>query len=544
MTSDRSVRRWAFALLAAVAFSTAVLLGVGRSFVVFLAPGYVQHVFGITASRVTNLGGVVVLQDGTVISAECLTSTTRIHVYDATKPASTFPHNTTTLHEETIYTTLPGGASIPGGCGIAYYPGSNDIYANMNDGTHGLSRITLSNGNPPQPLAATTLATGFPGNALGIAVDPVTLDIIYAGAACKPATVQPPICTLYRFNVATSVVTPFAAFPTSQFGYIDGIEFDRSGGNYVFLTNRAPNTELVILTRAGTLVGQIALAAAPLGIGFHASSPKFVVTNNIDGSMTRIDFPNDDYGAPPSSVTDFALGGFRGDLMQAGPDGCLYVTQDGTRYDDQFPDTKNSIVQICTGFAPPPGITPNPPPPPSSLCGFVYNDANNNGTKQGNEAPIAGVTINLSGTDNLGAPVSATTTTAADGRYCFTNLQAGTYTISEVQPPGYADGQDTQGTPGTGTTGNDVFSNITLDAGVAGDNNNFGELTLSSLAGYVYVDANNDGKRGGAETGIAAVAITLSGIDDGGTAVSMTALTGTDGAYAFANLRPGARPTQ
>jgi hypothetical protein len=50
--------------------------------------------------------------------------------------------------------------------------------------------------------------------------------------------------------------------------------------------------------------------------------------------------------------------------MQAGPDGCLYVTQDGV-YDDQGdPKPDNSIVQICGGFAPPAGITPNPCPPP------------------------------------------------------------------------------------------------------------------------------------------------------------------------------------
>src|SRR3989442_670741 len=51
----------------------------------------------------------------------------------------------------------------------------------------------------------------------------------------------------------------------------------------------------------------------------------------------------------------------------------------------------------------------------------------------------------------------------------------GTYTITETQPPGYADGRDTQGTPGTGTTGNDVFSNITLGQNISGQNNNFGE---------------------------------------------------------------------
>src|SRR5204863_4325036 len=122
MPITRSPRRWTFAVLALLVASIAVLWGaMGRSFAIFLAPGFAQHLFGITGSRVTNLGGVVVLQDGTVLSAECLTSTTRIHRYDATAVVQPV-HNTDTIHAETIYTSLPGGASIPGGCGLAYYP--------------------------------------------------------------------------------------------------------------------------------------------------------------------------------------------------------------------------------------------------------------------------------------------------------------------------------------------------------------------------------------------------------------------------------------
>ena len=67
--------------------------------------------------------------------------------------------------------------------------------------------------------------------------------------------------------------------------------------------------------------------------------------------------------------------------------------------------------------------------------------------------------------------MSTTTTTAADGSYSFGTLRPGTYTITETQPAGFLDGKDTIGTPG-GTTGNDVFSNIVLNEGVNGTNNN------------------------------------------------------------------------
>src|SRR5204862_8167400 len=101
------------------------------------------------------------------------------------------------------------------------------------------------------------------------------------------------------------------------------------------------------------------------------------------------------------------------------------------------------------------------------------------------EAGTRGTSMRFTGTDNHGGSVSLSTTTGSDGSYCFKPLDAGTYTMAETQPPGYLDGRYTQGTPGTGTTGNDVFTDIVLAAGVDGKNNNFGELLSSSMCGYV-----------------------------------------------------------
>jgi len=75
-------------------------------------------------------------------------------------------------------------------------------------------------------------------------------------------------------------------------------------------------------------------------------------------------------------------------------------------------------------------------PLPSSISGFVYEDSGNDGVKGAGEAGIAGVTVKLTGTDDLGNPVSLTTTTAADGSYSFATLRPGTYTVVETQPAG------------------------------------------------------------------------------------------------------------
>ena len=230
------------------------------------------------------------------------------------------------------------------------------------------------------------------------------------------------------------------------------------------------------------------------------------------------------------------------------------IKQDADEYGSQFVPTFGEKMAVICAFDPsydngldlqdliievkiPP---PSVPVTLSSLAGFVYVDANNNGVKDAGEAGIAGTTLNLSGTDNLGTTLNLSATTAADGSYVFPDLHPsglGGYTITETQPGAYLDGKDTIGSPG-GVAANDVFSAITLKAGVAGADNNFGELKPGSLAGYVYLDANNDGSRAAGEAGIVAT-VKLSGTDDLGGAVSAETSSNDQGAYSFVNLRPG-----
>ena len=120
----------------------------------------------------------------------------------------------------------------------------------------------------------------------------------------------------------------------------------------------------------------------------------------------------------------------------------------------------------------------------SSLSGFVYHDANDNGAYDAGERPIPGAAVNLSGKDSKNKSVSQSVVTDSDGRYQFSNLPAGTYTIAETQPLGYTDGSETLGTRG-GSKGNDKFTSIKLAASASGENYNFGEKQTvgSALAG-------------------------------------------------------------
>ena len=74
--------------------------------------------------------------------------------------------------------------------------------------------------------------------------------------------------------------------------------------------------------------------------------------------------------------------------------------------------------------------------PYGSISGTKWNDSNRNGVGDADEAGMGGVTINLSGTTLNGTTVSIVTTTYTDGTYYFSNLEAGTYTVTETVPGG------------------------------------------------------------------------------------------------------------
>ena len=160
----------------------------------------------------------------------------------------------------------------------------------------------------------------------------------------------------------------------------------------------------------------------------------------------------------------------------------------------------------------------------------MFEDLNNDGVQDAGEAGIAGVEITLTGTDDLGNPVSLTTTTDADGNYTFDYLLSGDYTVTETQPVGYLDGIDTAGDAGGDTTTSDTTTGVALDPGQDATGYTFGELPASSISGSVVDDFGNP---------IPDTTITLTGTDDLGNPVSLTVTTAADGTYSFDDLRPG-----
>jgi hypothetical protein len=90
-------------------------------------------------------------------------------------------------------------------------------------------------------------------------------------------------------------------------------------------------------------------------------------------------------------------------------------------------------------------------------------------------------------------------------------------------------------------SGNLVSNTSGNPISAVGDNFTVNGVALApdSLSGIVFRDFNDDGQVDFGEQGIAGVAVTLTGTDFLGNAVSMSTTTDSDGAYIFANLQPG-----
>ncbi len=183
-------------------------------------------------------------------------------------------------------------------------------------------------------------------------------------------------------------------------------------------------------------------------------------------------------------------------------------------------------------------------PKNGSLSGYVYEDNNNNGIKETGEKGIAGVTLKLwvwDGTKYV--DTGHVTTTNQDGFYKFENLVPfKKYRVTEIQPVGYADGLDKEGSlGGLAVNPGDEILDINVGPNQHGTDYNFGELKCGSISGYVYEDYNCDGRRQESETPIQGVTLELWVWDDATQKYVDTGLrreTNQDGFYKFENLDP------
>ena len=160
-------------------------------------------------------------------------------------------------------------------------------------------------------------------------------------------------------------------------------------------------------------------------------------------------------------------------------------------------------------------VSPPPPPPPgvptAQISGLVYVDRNASGSRDAGEPPIPNTRIFLDGIDQNGVRVSKNTLTDTQGRYSFTDLVPGLYTVREQQPDGrLINGLTFVGSVG-GTLGTDVVSAIRLMPNANGVNYDFSEIPTGATFGYTWLDDNRNGVFEAGESPIPGVAVTISG---------------------------------
>ena len=113
--------------------------------------------------------------------------------------------------------------------------------------------------------------------------------------------------------------------------------------------------------------------------------------------------------------------------------------------------------------------------------------------KYGESSVIGGLTLNLAGTDLTGAAVSKTTQVAANGRYAFSNLAPGDYTLSRNPLP-FLNDVGSSITINSGITdGDKVLSDLVISGGLRPQYFNLRDFLGSSFKNSLTVAVNADG---------------------------------------------------
>ena len=293
-----------------------------------LQSGYTQQLFAAGATT-SSYGGVAFGAQGNVWVKLCDSSVDLLE-FDASQ--------TTTVNGSAVHSQTSGSPfTTVFACGLTTHPDGH-LYMNT---PSGVMRIDATTG-------AVLGTKGSVGNSYGITVDPQTKHVVYPGKGCSNGSSG---CEIQSYDPSTGVSQTLANFSLPvPFEDVDGIALDPTG-NFIAIDGRTgafphDTPYLSILKRNGSIVQQLPATHFPDGLAFH-ENPFYLVANNNDGSITRYDFPQDDLTQIPV-ISVIASGGFRGDLSGVGPDGCIYATQNQTRYGNGTVTKDNSVIQVCS----------------------------------------------------------------------------------------------------------------------------------------------------------------------------------------------------
>lgn len=213
-------------------------------------------------------------------------------------------------------------------------------------------------------------------------------------------------------------------------------------------------------------------------------------------------------------------------------------------------DAKDSDVDVVTGkvlgVIITSGLTINnldagvilDPAAATAISNFVWVDSDADGVQDVGEIGLAGVSVKLY--NSTGTTLLASTTTATDGTYAFSNLLPGTFVVKFTAPSGYSFA------PKDATT-DDLDSDADATGKTAGivlagadptDDVDAGLYKKGSIGDRVWNDLNGDGILDTGEPGFAGVTVELYSTSDLINKIT-SKVTSSSGYFVFSSLVPG-----
>ena len=176
---------------------------------------------------------------------------------------------------------------------------------------------------------------------------------------------------------------------------------------------------------------------------------------------------------------------------------------DESRDSDSDPATGRAPVEVAAGEQSEASAGFVEAEGPASIGGTFWDDEDNNGIRDDDEAGIEGETVELVDADGV---VIATTITGPNGEYNFTNLPPGTYSVQFPPPGEYAYAFEGRGDDDTRDSDvSRVTGRSAPVTAVAGQQQNVDAGAVvpgpaATVRGTAFIDPNVDGQRGRTET--------------------------------------------
>ncbi|CAN5396394.1 hypothetical protein BH11PLA2_BH11PLA2_18300 [soil metagenome] len=201
-------------------------------------------------------------------------------------------------------------------------------------------------------------------------------------------------------------------------------------------------------------VGSISFAIVPVGtlsgVAYTDTNANGIQDNGetgLAGASVKLDFYGD--GSFDQTITTGSDGKY---AFTGIPDGTHVINVSKTGYSNTTPMINTASFALGLQILPPiatPARKPGDPLLPNAayngtsfglapsriIRGYLYVDANKNGSPDVGEAEVPGVTVGLD-LDNNGS-IDKTTTTDSHGNYAFTGLAAGNHRIVITPPAGF-----------------------------------------------------------------------------------------------------------